>query len=233
MMKPNQRLIAAIGLMLLSGFANAETIGIIGTGDVAGALGPAWAEAGHTIVYGSRTPQADKVQTLVAKTGSDTRATTPPEAAAAADVIVLAVPAEVAVSVLQGLGDVAGKPVIDPTNAFDIGEDRLAVRTTERSVGEALQAAAPDAHVVKAFNAIWYGTMADPARAGGPVTIPMVGDNDEAKAVVAELITDIGFAAADLGPIRYAEELEGMLIVWMNARLNGRAFNYYFQPEPR
>ncbi|MDP7042045.1 MAG: NAD(P)-binding domain-containing protein, partial [Gammaproteobacteria bacterium] len=54
--------------------AVSDTIAVIGTGRVGGALGPRFAELGHTVVYGSRTPEADRVQRLVARTGTDASA---------------------------------------------------------------------------------------------------------------------------------------------------------------
>ena len=74
--------------------------------------------------------------------------------------------------------------------------------------------------------------MADPKSAGGPITIPLVGNNAEAKATVAELVRGVGFEAADLGPVRYAHVVEGMLVVWINARVAGRPFDYYFRTPP-
>ena len=211
--------------------AFAERIAIIGTGQVATALGPRIAWAGHSVTYGSRNPNADHVQALLMTTGHGATASRPPNAAREADIIVLAVPAEVAVDVLSSLGDVAGKIIVDPTNAFEISQDRLARRTTDTSMGELLQAAAPAARVVKALNSISYRTMKDPDIARGTITIPMAGNDERAKRRVAALLGELGFESLDIGPVRYSRELEGMLIVWMNARLSGNSFNYYFRPE--
>jgi predicted dinucleotide-binding enzyme len=60
--------------------------------------------------------------------------------------------------------------------------------------------------------------MLDPESAGGPVSIPLVGDSAEAKAVVATLVEGIGLEPIDLGPVRYAHFVEGMLILWINNR---------------
>ena len=76
------RALLVAATFFLSAPAVADTIGVIGTGDVGGALGPAFAAQGHTIVYGSRDPQRYKVTELVKKTGDGASATTPPEAAA-------------------------------------------------------------------------------------------------------------------------------------------------------
>lgn len=207
----------------------ADTIAIIGTGRVAGALGPQFAKSGHRIIYGSRTPSVDRVKELVARTHATASATTQTEAARQADIIVLAVRWPVAQQVVESLGDLSGKIIIDPINPYKRTEEGLAVRVVETSAGELIQSWAPGAHVVKAFNALNYRVMADPAGAGGPVTIPLVGDNQDAKARVAKLTESIGFETIDLGPIRYAHEVEGMLLVWMNARFNGRPFDYHLR----
>jgi predicted dinucleotide-binding enzyme len=219
-------------LVLINMAAIADTIAIIGTGDVAGALGPRFVAAGHTVVYGSRNPKSDRVLKIVQETSASASAATPSVAAGRSEIVVMAVPAEVAVDVLLGLGDIGGKIIIDPTNAFEITDDNLSKRTTETSMGESLQIAAPDSFVVKALNSVWYGTMADISSSGGPVTVPLAGNDENAKVRVAELLRDIGFDSIDLGPIEYAREIEGMLILWMNARLNGHPFDYYLRQVP-
>ena len=184
---------------IVPALAGAEIIAVIGTGDVGGTLGARFAQAGHSVYFGSRTPQADRVRALVAEAGDNVAALTPPEAAAAADMIVLAVPHESAVGVLQSLGDTAGKVVIDVTNPLIRLEGRYA-RATETSVAALLQAAAPEAHVVKALNALAYRTMAEPDLAGGPVTIPMAGNDAAAKGRVASLIADLGLTHGTWAP---------------------------------
>lgn len=213
--------------------ALADTIAIIGTGRVAAALGPKFAALGHDVVYGSREPGRSDVRDLVRATGSSASAATPEEAARGADIVVLAVPGTAVASVVEGLGNLTGKIIIDPTNATRSAPDGLVEHAVETSNAEIIQAAARGAHVVKAFNTLSAQTMADPAGAGGPITIPIVGDDAAAKAKVAELVEGIGFEALDLGPLRYAHVVEGMLVVWINARVAGRPFDYYLRtPTP-
>ncbi|MFT5502045.1 MAG: putative dinucleotide-binding enzyme [Woeseiaceae bacterium] len=209
----------------------ADTIAIIGTGAVAGALGPEFAAQGHTIVYGSRDPLRDDVTELVARTGNAASATTPTDAAAAASIVVLAVPGELVDSITRNLGDLADKIIIDPTNPLHQTADGYFEMAVDTSNGEIIQAAAPGAHVVKAFNALNWRTMVNPESSGGPVSIPLVGDNAEAKARVAELVEGMGLEAIDLGPIRYARHVEGMLILWINNRYSGHGvpFDYHLR----
>ena len=101
----------------------ADTIAIIGTGNVGGALGPEFAAQGHTVVYGSREPERPEVQELVARTSGDASATSMLDAVVGADMVVIAVPGGVAEVVVRGLGDLSGKIIIDPTNRVAPGED--------------------------------------------------------------------------------------------------------------
>jgi predicted dinucleotide-binding enzyme len=215
--------------------AGAAKIAVIGTGDVAGALGPEFAAQGHTIVYGSRDPDRDDVRALVARTGRGASAAGQREAVADADIVVLAVPGTVAEQVTKDLGDLAGKIVIDPTNR--VGRDPSGGMAYDKpanaeSNAELVQRAAPGARVVKAFNTLNVRQMVDPETAGGPITIAMAGDDAEAKAVVAELISGMGLEPWDLGPLRFARVLEELLVVWAHSLTQGRQFNYYFRPQP-
>ena len=216
--------------LILPGLVPAETIAIIGTGNVANGLGPQFAKLGHTVVYGSRNPSRDEVITLVESTGNGASASTPAQAAASADIVVLAVPGGAIETVTKGLGDLAGKIIIDPTNPLRRREDGLFEMSVETSNAELIQGWAPDAFVVKAFNTLNWRTMADPDSAGGPVSIPLVGDNAEAKATVASLVEGIGLEPIDVGPIRHAHIVEGMLILWLNNQyVTGQPFDFHLR----
>ncbi len=100
------------------------------------------------------------------------------------------------------------------------------------STGELVQSWAPGASVVKAFNTMNYKVMADPRLAGGPVTVPVVGDDENAKKKVQEIIEAMGFETEDLGPILYARHLEGMVVLHLTPLFNDRdgdLFEYYLR----
>jgi NADPH-dependent F420 reductase len=225
-------LAAAVAAALVSPSA-ADTIAVIGTGDVGSALGPAFARQGHTIVYGSRDPARSKVRKLVEATGAGSSATTPAAAAADADIVVLAVPGLLVEEITRGLGDLSGKIIIDPTNPLKRNLQRLE-HAVDTSNAEIIQAAAPDAHVVKAFNTLNWRTMVDPSSAGGPVSIPLVGDSGKAKKKVAELVEAMGLEAIDVGPLRDARWVEGMLILWINNRYGSTrdSFDFHLRRKP-
>lgn len=220
----------AAGGGLWTGEVLAETVALIGTGNVGAALGRRFAEQGHDVVYGSRNPADADVRSLVATTGHGSVALTPAEAASRSDIVVLAVPFSAAEDVVRGLGNLRGKIVVDPTNPRMTARDGFADyptdMATDGSVAERIAALAPGAHVVKAFNTLGAETMLDPQLAEGPVTIPLVGDDTQAKARIAALAREIGLEAVDVGPLRHARIIEGLHYLRANAR-DGR-INFHF-----
>jgi predicted dinucleotide-binding enzyme len=218
-------------VVCLAGFgsatATAETIAVIGTGNVAGALGPAFAEQGHTIVYGSRDPSSESAQALVARTGDNASVTDSTSAVVDADIVVLAVPGMLVDEITRGLGDLSGKIIIDPTNPLSRTSDGFFVHASATSNTEIIQAAAPDSFVVKAFNTLNWKTMVDPESSGGPVSIPLAGNSADAKKTVAVLVENMGLKPIDVGPAESAFWLEGMLILWINNQyVTGPAFDF-------
>ena len=220
--------VAAAGFDLQS--AAAETVAMIGTGNVGAALGRRFAENGHKIVYGSRDPSAADVRELVAVTGNGAVATTQAEAAAQGDIVILAVPWSAAEDVVRALRDLRGKIVVDPTNPRVMASDGFADYPIEGSNAERIARLAPGAHVVKAFSTLGAETMLDPGLAGGPVTVPIVGDDRAAKERIAALTREIGLEAVDVGPLRHARIIEGLH--YLRANAHGGRINYHLPRDP-
>jgi predicted dinucleotide-binding enzyme len=215
--------------------AAAETIAVIGTGSVGAALGPRFAETGHIVVYGSRTPERDDVQALVAATSDNASVSTPSKAAQMADIVLLAIPWSVAEEVLVSLGDLSGKIIIDPINPRVVDEEGWRDYPSYISNAERLQALAPRSMVVKAFSTFSSETMIDPGRMDHAVTIPIVGNDGDAKARVTEICEALGFATIDFGPVRFAHIIEGLYLLRANARQNDVNFewNYVISERPQ
>ena len=173
------------------------------------------------------------MQALVARTSGNAIAMLPREAAAAADIVIIAVKWAQTEVAVKSLGDLSGKIILDPTNAVRVDDTGIRHHDVETSTAQMIQSWAPNAKVVKAFNTLSAGTMADPASAGGPMTIPIAGNDAAAKTVIAGLVTGIGFEVVDLGDITAAHAIEQMLIVRGNARTMGTPYNYYFRPVPQ
>jgi len=222
------QLIIAVTLAVIAGGAQAATIAIIGTGGVGSALGPRFAETGHTVVYGSRSPDSAEVQALVAETGNGASATTQTAAVSDADFVVLAIPWAPAESVVAGLGDLSDQIIIDPINALAFGENRSIGPAANPSAAELIQSWAPGAHVVKALNTLTRAYMVDPTALDSTITIPLAGDHDAAKEAVADLIAAIGLEPLDLGPLRHARQIEAMGLLYVAQGYQGRPrFEFY------
>ena len=215
-----------LGLTLfLSAPLLADTIAIIGTGNVGMALGTEFAKQGHTIVYGSRSPLGLKALDLAKKTDGNASTAIQAEAAAGADVIVLAVPGMVVEEVVQRLGDLSGKLIIDVTNLLVMDEPMHFTFGVESSNGEIVQAAAPEALVVKAFNTVTWQSMIDPDDSDGPLYVPLAGNDESAKEKVATMVVKMGLEPIDLGPIDVAHWTEYSVVVALNNEFSARA-NY-------
>ena len=95
----------------------ATRIGIIGSGNIGGAVGLKWAEAGHEILFSSR--HTEELTELVERAGPRARAGPPAEAAAFGDVVLIAVPYAALPQVGQDYAPLMqGKVVIDCGNPY-------------------------------------------------------------------------------------------------------------------
>ncbi|HXM45854.1 MAG TPA: NADPH-dependent F420 reductase [Bryobacteraceae bacterium] len=190
-------------------------IAIIGSGNVGGTLGARWAQAGHDVIFGSRNPASDAMRQLTAKAGATTRAASFAEAPAAAELLLLATPWPATKAVLEGLGDLAGKVLIDATNP--LLPDLSAVEYgTITSGAEHVAEWARGAKVVKAFNTVGYNIMANPVFGGDRPVMFYCGDNGAAKQTVRPLIEQLGFEAVDAGPLSRARLLEPFALLWIS-----------------
>jgi 8-hydroxy-5-deazaflavin:NADPH oxidoreductase len=203
-------------------------IGIIGSGNVGGALGGRWAKLGHEVAFGSRNPQGSDVQQLAAKASGATRACSLTEAAQDCGVLLLATPWEATQQTVECLGDLSGKILIDATNPLLPDLSGLTHGTTT-SGGEQVATWARGAKVVKAFNTVGANIMTDPTFDGHKPVMFFCGDDAEAKQVVKKLIDDLVFEAVDAGPLKQARLLEPFAQLWISmayAQGMGRDFAF-------
>lgn len=200
------------------------TIGILGAGAVAKALALGFASRGHSVRLSSRTPDRDDLRDWLAGVDGDVSVHSFAEAARLGDVLVLATAWEGTEHAIRLAGpeNAAGKLVLDATNPLDFsdGSPRLAI--TEAS-GTLVQRWLPGAHVVKAFNTVGAGLMVDPDLPGGPPTMFLAGQDNDAKEKAAEIVRDFGWEPLDIGPIDRSRHLDHLAVVWiLNAMRHGR-----------
>ena len=206
-------------LCFITPAALAETVAVIGTGNVGMAIGTEMAGLGHDVIYGSRSPLSLKTMDLVTRTGNSSKAALPVEAAADADIIVLAVPGMVTESVTRDLGDLSGKLIIDATNPLIFeGDPPVVSYGVDTSNGEIVQALHPDALVVKAFNTITWQRMIDPGKPK-PV-MPLAGNDAAAKARVAKWVHAMGMDTIDIGGIEHSRVTEQVVVLMLNNRFS-------------
>ncbi len=225
-------LILGAGAASEASSAKLETIAVLGTGDMGDSFGPRFADLGYHVIYGSRSPDSERVVNLVNSTGRGASADTYADAAAAADIVLVAVASHAVEQIIDGLGELDGKVIIDlnwpPTRIADDGyEERL----TDISVAERIQEMRPKALVVKAFGTMASNVIDDPHVAGGPVTAPIASDHRQAKETVARIAAELGLDPVDAGPLRMARYLESLMMLYLIPHNQGRqeGWDFYFR----
>src|SRR2546430_135837 len=161
-------------------------VAMIGDGNVGTALSKGLTRAGYEVQAVGKVPE--KVR----------------EIARWGDIIVLAVPFNERANALKEMGDaLAGKPLVDVTNAFGREET-----VTKKSGAEELQGMARTAKVVKAFNTAFAHTMSTGQVLGDRITAFVAGGDNPAHERNPPIARDIGFDAADPGGLPQAPWIE-------------------------
>ncbi|MBO0810426.1 MAG: NAD(P)-binding domain-containing protein [Microlunatus sp.] len=178
------------------------TIGIIGSGNIGTAVAQAAiAKDYHVVISNSRGPQS--LTEKVAELGPKARAGTVADAAAAGDLVLVAIPLK-AIGALDA-ADFDGKIVIDANNYYPQRDGQIAELDDESTTtSELLQRQLPGAKIVKAFNHIMAAEILSTATAAGTAgrrALIVAGDDQAAKDAVAAFIDAIGFDVLDLGPL--------------------------------
>jgi predicted dinucleotide-binding enzyme len=195
------------------------TISIIGSGNMATAIGTRAAKHGHTVEFMSRDPA--KARALADEIGNGATAGTF-GSRPAGDIVIVAVLHAAAVEAVAHYGDaLAGKILVDITNPFNADVSGL-VSTEGHSVSQQIAAATPGGvHVVKAFNSILRGVLAEDK----PVDVFFAGDSAEAKARFAEFVQSLDMRPLDAGGLDMAYVLEWAGILLVGLARNGAGFD--------
>jgi predicted dinucleotide-binding enzyme len=178
------------------------TYSIIGSGSVGRALAHQFARSGITVgIANTRGP--DSLGALAKELG-DKVAPLALQEALKADLIFLAVPFWAHREVAKAAASWRGTIVVDVTNAYGVPLHELDNLPSSAIVAKAM----PEAHLVKAFNHLPAGVLAqDPASAGGRRVIFLASDDEGATATVATLVERLGYAPVSLGKIAEGGQL--------------------------
>lgn len=187
-----------------------KTIGFIGTGMIGGALARLAVAAGYNVVVSSaRGPEA--LAGFVAELGPQVRAASVEEAADAADLFIASIPLGAFKSLPAA--HLAGKIVIDTMNYYPSARDGNFpdIDAAKLTTSEMVQQHLKDSKVVKALHNLDFHHLfanARPAGDAGRTTLPIAGDDAEAKKAVGQFMDTIGYSAVDIGPLAESWRIE-------------------------
>lgn len=192
-------------------------VGILGSGDVAKTLAAGFIKHGHHVMLGTRAPT--KLGYWQRQHGT-AHIGTLREAAAFAEIAVLAVKGIVASEAIRGAGaaSLEGKVVIDTTNPLSDAPPSNGVlkyfTSLDESLMERLQAQFAAIRFVKAFNSVGNSHMVDPKFTEGKPTMFICGNDPAAKATVASVLEQFGWEAEDMGGAEAARAIEPLCMLW-------------------
>jgi 8-hydroxy-5-deazaflavin:NADPH oxidoreductase len=198
-------------------------IAVLGTGVVGAALGTRLVQTGHEVRMGSRTAGNAKAVAWAAAAGSAASEGTFEDAAAFGEAVVNATGGLVSLDALTaaGAGNLAGKVLLDISNPLDFsgGFPPTVQQSGGHSLGEQIQAAFPDARVVKTLNTMNADVMVHPRALTGAHSVFVAGEDQDAKAVVRDLLLGFGWTddeVIDAGGIAASRGLELYLPLWLS-----------------
>lgn len=180
-------------------------IAIIGTGNMGAGLARLLAGAGSDLVIGHRDPA--KAASFAAELGADVEAGGIAAAVKLADIVILALPYGAIAEALKEAGNLKGKVLIDISNPVTADFRGLVVGHSS-SAAEEIQAIAPGATVVKAFNTIFAPLLPAEGRKSKVLQVFVAGNDEKAKDAVSRLVKSIGFEPVDAGPLSNARFIE-------------------------
>jgi 8-hydroxy-5-deazaflavin:NADPH oxidoreductase len=198
-------------------------IGVLGTGSVGRRIATKLVELEHEVTMGSRSADGEALREWVEETGPGASGGgTFAGAAAAGELLFNCTAGEASLEALEAAGaeNLSGKVLVDVSNPLDFSggmPPTLAV-CNDDSLGERIQAAFPEARVVKSLNTVNNQVMTDPGRLPGAHNVFVCGEDGEAKETVTELLVEFGWpheSVVDLGGIAAARGTEMYLPLWL------------------
>ncbi len=185
-------------------------IGIVGAGMIGSTLAKLWVDAGHDVRIASRHPE--ELTPVVERLGASASAGSALDAATFGEAVLLTVPLKAVPDLARDLApSLAGRVVLDTGNAYERRDGDAARQASAHRHGSAGWSAAmfPGSRWVKAFNTVYFKTLASEAhRKGERVGIPLASDDPDALEIAAGLVRDAGFDPVIVGALSRGKEFE-------------------------
>jgi predicted dinucleotide-binding enzyme len=195
---------------------------VLGTGMVGKTIATKLVELGHEVTMGSRSAGNEAATVWAGEAGEGAATGTFAEAAGGAEIVFNCTAGTASLEALEmaGADNLSGKTLVDAANPLDFsgGMPPTLSVCNDDSLGERIQAAFPEAKVVKALNTVNAAVMTDPGSLSEQTNIFVCGNDDGAKAHVSSLLEEFGWGAGaiiDLGDISAARGMEMYLPLWL------------------
>lgn len=200
-------------------------IGVLGTGSVGEGIASALVSKGHNVRMGARSATNERAAAWVDRSNDHATQGDFYDAAAFGDLVFLCLNGAHALDVVRSLPPDAteGKIIVDITNPLDFSKGMppaIMEEYREVSLGERIQEAVPNAHVVKTLNTVNYKLMVNAREVnGGRHSLFICGDSSDAKNKVKHFLVDNFHWRADhildLGGIQAVRSVEAIVPFWV------------------
>lgn len=196
-------------------------IGVLGTGMVGETLATKFAALGHEVRMGARDARNEKAAAWVSSAGARASHGAFADAAAFGEIVFNCTNGAGSLDALKSAGasNLRGKVLVDVANPLDFsrGMPPSLFTSSNDSLAERIQAAFPDARVVKSLNTVNANVMVDPKRVPGVSDLFVCGNDAAAKAEVTRILKEwFGWpVVVDLGDITAARATEAYLLLWL------------------
>jgi hypothetical protein len=199
-------------------------IAVIGSGNVGRALVLKCLHAGFDVLVGVKYPWSEKSQLLANEIGPS-KLQSIQDACSQSEMIIVATPAHVVLSIIPLLGDVTNKIIIDTTNAVRLKPEPYA------TAFEAIKKLTKSEAVIKCFNTTGFENLLNPSYGETAIDLFAAGNHQPAKAQVIKLAGDLGFGTCyDFGGDDKVELQEQLALSWINlAIMQGHGRNLGFK----
>jgi 8-hydroxy-5-deazaflavin:NADPH oxidoreductase len=190
-------------------------IAVLGAGNISGTLGRKWAAAGHQVAFGVSDPNGEKARKIRSELGNEVTIGTVEEALSTnPDVVLMSIPGSaMEATIAQYAAQLDGKIIIDAANNMG---------SSVRNSFAALQQYTPHAHIYRAFNIYGWENFVNADYDGETSDLFFCGSDGDIRAVVEQLIADVGPQPVYLGGVEQVGVVDSLLGLWFGLAVGQR-----------